>query len=311
MEVSSSTLFLFRLLEYHVLMLCKHFLPFLFTVLLFGASQLSVTIDVPGEDAYTFVARLFGKIIPAKCKYEVLSTKIEICLAKAEAINWTSLEFSKDITVLQKINVSTGSLVYFCSKPRRVDWDSLEAQVKKEEKEEKLGGDSALNKFFRGIYQDAGEDTRRATRKSFVESNGTVLSTNWNEVGSKKVEGSPPEGMEWEILLLGMLISRSTVYCYHSQPGGDEVLLSATGKDATNDFEDVGHSDSAREMMEKYYIGEVDQSTVPMKCNYTPPQQAPYNPDKTPDFVIKILQIVVPLLILGLAFAIRQYTKEK
>ncbi|KAG5629034.1 hypothetical protein H5410_000751 [Solanum commersonii] len=28
-------------------------------------------------------------------------------------------------------------------------------------------------------------------------------------------------------------------------PGGDEVLLSASGKDATNDFEDVGHSDSA------------------------------------------------------------------
>lgn len=34
-----------------------------------------------------------------------------------------------------------------------------------------------------------------------VESNGTVLSTNWNEVGSKMVEGSPPDGMEvkkWE-----------------------------------------------------------------------------------------------------------------
>jgi hypothetical protein len=33
------------------------------------------------------------------------------------------------------------------------------------------------------------------------ESNGTVLSTDWKEVGSKKVEGSPPEGMEvkkWE-----------------------------------------------------------------------------------------------------------------
>ncbi|KAE8077780.1 hypothetical protein FH972_016309 [Carpinus fangiana] len=29
-----------------------------------------------------------------------------------------------------------------------------------------------------------------------------VLSTNWKEVGSKKVEGSPPDGMEmkkWEI----------------------------------------------------------------------------------------------------------------
>lgn len=34
-----------------------------------------------------------------------------------------------------------------------------------------------------------------------VESNGTVLSTNWKEVGTKKVEGSPPDGMElkkWE-----------------------------------------------------------------------------------------------------------------
>ncbi|KAG5533809.1 hypothetical protein RHGRI_027863 [Rhododendron griersonianum] len=134
----------------------------------FGEQILSVTIDVPGEDAYTFVPRLFGKIIPAKCKYEVLSTKIEIRLAKAEAIQWTSLEFSKDITVLQKINVSTVAQrpSYPSSNPGKKDWDSLEAQVKKE-----------------------------------VESNGTVLSTNWKEVGSKKVEGSPPEGMEvkkWE-----------------------------------------------------------------------------------------------------------------
>ncbi|XP_073311145.1 cytochrome b5 [Primulina huaijiensis] len=94
-------------------------------------------------------------------------------------------------------------------------------------------------------------------------------------------------------------------------PGGDEVLLSATGKDATNDFEDVGHSDSAREMMDKYYIGEVDMSTIPLKHAYVPPTQAPYNPDKTSEFVIKILQFLVPLLILGLAFAVRHYAKEK
>ncbi|KAJ9685299.1 hypothetical protein PVL29_017359 [Vitis rotundifolia] len=34
-------------------------------------------------------------------------------------------------------------------------------------------------------------------------------------------------------------------------PGGDEVLLSATEKDATNDFDDVGHSEAARDMMGK------------------------------------------------------------
>ncbi|XVF51063.1 hypothetical protein PTKIN_Ptkin04bG0153900 [Pterospermum kingtungense] len=94
-------------------------------------------------------------------------------------------------------------------------------------------------------------------------------------------------------------------------PGGDEVLLSATGKDATNDFEDVGHSDSAREMMKKYYIGEIDSKTVPAKRTYIPPRQAAYNPDKTPEFIIKILQFLVPLLILGLAIAVRHYTKKE
>ncbi|XP_028109032.1 protein SGT1 homolog isoform X1 [Camellia sinensis] len=183
---------------------CKIYFHLSFFLFFCLGSKLSVTIDIPGEeDAYTFQPRLFGKIVPSKCKYEVLSTKIEIRLVKAEAIQWASLEFSKESTIPQRISVSSGTQrpTYPSSKPRRVDWDKLEAQVKKEEKEEKLDGDAALNKFFRDIYQDADEDTRRAMRKSFVESNGTVLSTNWNDVGSKVVEGSPPDGMEmkkWE-----------------------------------------------------------------------------------------------------------------
>ncbi len=31
--------------------------------------------------------------------------------------------------------------------------------------------------------------------KSYQESGGTVLSTNWEDVGKKKVEVSPPDGM--------------------------------------------------------------------------------------------------------------------
>ncbi|KDP26389.1 hypothetical protein JCGZ_17547 [Jatropha curcas] len=93
-------------------------------------------------------------------------------------------------------------------------------------------------------------------------------------------------------------------------PGGDEVLLSATGKDATDDFEDVGHSSSARAMMDEFYVGEIDSSTIPARKAYTPPKQPHYNQDKTPEFIIKLLQIVVPLLILGLAVGIRFYTKS-
>ncbi|XP_020245196.1 cytochrome b5-like [Asparagus officinalis] len=72
-------------------------------------------------------------------------------------------------------------------------------------------------------------------------------------------------------------------------PGGDEVLLSVTGKDATDDFEDVGHSNTARAMMDEYYVGEIDASTIPVKTKYTPPKQPHYNQDKTSDFIVKIL----------------------
>ncbi|KAM8895355.1 cytochrome b5 type B isoform 2-T2 [Spinachia spinachia] len=40
-------------------------------------------------------------------------------------------------------------------------------------------------------------------------------------------------------------------------PGGEEVLLEQAGSDATESFEDVGHSTDAREMLQQYYVGEL------------------------------------------------------
>ena len=34
------------------------------------------------------------------------------------------------------------------------------------------------------------------------------------------------------------------------------------GKDATEAFEDIGHSDEAREMLEKYLVGELDEKVI-------------------------------------------------
>lgn len=58
-----------------------------------------------------------------------------------------------------------------------------------------LEGPDPVQGFFQKIYRDADPDTRRAMIKSYQESNGTSLSTNWSEVGKGPVETSPPEGM--------------------------------------------------------------------------------------------------------------------
>ncbi|KAI5638959.1 cytochrome b5-like heme/Steroid binding domain-containing protein [Phthorimaea operculella] len=40
-------------------------------------------------------------------------------------------------------------------------------------------------------------------------------------------------------------------------PGGDDVLLGEAGKDATREFESVGHSSDAKSVMKKYRIGQL------------------------------------------------------
>ncbi|KAJ6899730.1 cytochrome b5 [Populus alba x Populus x berolinensis] len=60
-------------------------------------------------------------------------------------------------------------------------------------------------------------------------------------------------------------------------PGGDDVILATTGKDATDEFEDAGHSKSARELLETFFIGELDLSaTVIPELEISSKKQADY-----------------------------------
>lgn len=43
-------------------------------------------------------------------------------------------------------------------------------------------------------------------------------------------------------------------------PGGEEVLLEQGGRNATEAFEDVGHSTDARDLMQQYEIGELPEN---------------------------------------------------
>jgi len=54
-------------------------------------------------------------------------------------------------------------------------------------------------------------------------------------------------------------------------PGGEEVLLDVGGQDATEAFEDVGHSDEAREILEPLLVGSLKRAAGDPKPNIAAP----------------------------------------
>lgn len=84
------------------------------------------------------------------------------------------------------------------------NWEAVTTDILAKEKEKttnedpNAGGDAALNSFFQNLYQGADEDSKRAMMKSFMESGGTTLSTNWDEVKKESVTVKPPDGSEWK-----------------------------------------------------------------------------------------------------------------
>ncbi|CAN8291521.1 unnamed protein product [Cochlearia groenlandica] len=89
-------------------------------------------------------------------------------------------------------------------------------------------------------------------------------------------------------------------------PGGDDVLLAATGKDATDEFEDAGHSKTARELMEKYFIGEVDdEEAYEEEKEEEMPKLEIYKKKKPKDYVEKLVEYwFVPVTIITVSVAV-------
>lgn len=79
-----------------------------------------------------------------------------------------------------------------------------------------------------------------------------------------------------------LLILHDKVYDVTSflneHPGGEEVLLEHGGKDGSEDFDDVGHSIDALDLMNSYLVGELVEAE---RTNKKPKHwNAKYNKDK-------------------------------
>ncbi|KAI5650623.1 hypothetical protein M9H77_36628 [Catharanthus roseus] len=97
---------------------------------------------------------------------------------------------------------------------------------------------------------------------------------------------------------------------FDDHPGGADVLLEAAGKDASEEFEAVGHGSSARLMLDEYYVAEVDPSNKPIPKSAPLPVSVPVSVKGTSSSstIVKFLLFFFPLIILGFAISIRLYT---
>ncbi|PIA18325.1 SGS-domain-containing protein, partial [Coemansia reversa NRRL 1564] len=151
----------------------------------FEKSSVSLSIKMAsGSDNNYEFEPLLHSIVPEESSFEVLSTKIEIRMKKASpGQRWEHLEMPDD---QQAKNKAAGHGI----SRKGVSWDSIAADAERETKLKP--SEQNVNELFQSIYKDADEDTRRAMMKSYVESNGTSLSTDWKSVGKGPVETLPP-----------------------------------------------------------------------------------------------------------------------
>ncbi|XP_031665608.1 protein SGT1 homolog isoform X1 [Oncorhynchus kisutch] len=153
--------------------------------------QLSAEVKLPSGEDFSLNMKLLHSIVPQHSTFKVLSTKVEVKMQKTEWIRWEKLEGEGQEPNVKHFIPNQYPPLSASSR----NWDKVVGDISEEQK---LEGHAALNKLFQQIYCDGTDEVKRAMNKSFVEAGGTVLSTNWTDVGKRTIEMSPPDDMEFE-----------------------------------------------------------------------------------------------------------------
>lgn len=146
---------------------------------------------------YELDIQLYSTVNVDASRYAVLGTKIEIHLFKDEqGKEWSALDASgtdesgsgaapmqgaqTGTAAASAATKSTAAVMRspYAGKAGQIDWDGIAADDDTE------AASDDITEFFRKLYSTADSDTKRAMMKSFQESGGTALNTNWGEVES-------------------------------------------------------------------------------------------------------------------------------
>ncbi|TQV90563.1 SGT1 and CS domain-containing protein [Cordyceps javanica] len=171
----------------------------------------------PSGDERAFHLDLWGEIDTADSGYTVTPNKVELCLVKRALGKWPQVQSdgkadtaipaaaaTSTTTTTPPATTEPAAAADAKAKPAAApaypsssrtgpkNWDTLD--VGDDGKDEADSGD--VNFFFKKLFKDATPEQQRAMMKSFTESNGTSLSTDWNDVKDRTVETVPPEGVE-------------------------------------------------------------------------------------------------------------------
>ncbi|KAK4784588.1 hypothetical protein SAY86_018956 [Trapa natans] len=121
------------------------------------------------------------------------------------------------------------------------------------------------------------------------------------------------------LIINGRVLNVTSFLVEH--PGGDEILLESAGKDASKEFEDIGHSTTAKNLLLKYQIGVLEgfhvQEPTGANADTKLSSKGPPQRKEMTAFVIKdkpsikygcLFEFFVPLLVASSYFAYRYVT---
>lgn len=166
--------------------------------------SVSVSFLTADSSTYDFsLDPLFASIDTTRSSHNITAYKIELTLKKSmPGQKWSSLEGGDSTTAPTPSNIEAVRAAAAEKKTSNAtpsyptsarggpkNWEKIGADEDDEEANDPDG-------FFKTLFKGADPDTRRAMIKSYTESNGTALSTNWADVQKGPVETSPPDGME-------------------------------------------------------------------------------------------------------------------